>query len=59
MERSKIAALHGRGPGMWVSRGAMAINVHGARSSEHAYIATKWRFVMYLAMKCAKNVLLR
>ena len=28
----------------------------GAHGSEHAYIVTKWRPVMNLATKCAKNV---
>ena len=45
--------------GPWASRGvhgAMAMNVCGAHSSEYAYIATKWRFVAYLATKCAENL---
>ena len=37
--------------------GVMAMNVRGARSSEHAHIATKWHSVMNLAKKCAENVL--
>ena len=41
------------------SYGAMAMNIHGVRDSEHAYIATKWCSVMNLATKCAENVSLR
>ena len=47
--------------GLWAScgaHGAMVMNVCGVRGSEHVYIATKWRSVMKLATKYAKNVLL-